>query len=85
MDLDKRDRHRRQGIAYGDTGVGKGSGVNDDQLGLVGRLLDALHQFVFGIALQAVQLMTGRLGLLLERAVDVLQGGGAIEMGFPGP
>ena len=66
MNFDKRQRHTKQGITQGNTGVGKGGGVDNDE----GRIvlaggMDAFNQDVLGIALQMIECVAGgvRAGL----------------------
>ena len=55
--LNKRYRHRRQGVAKSYAGVGVRRRINDDELGaILSRLMNRFDQFLLTIALQAQQL-----------------------------
>ncbi len=69
-----------QGIPQGDTGVGEGGRVNQDKTGAVqARGLNAIHQLVFGIGLEAVQLMPNLGSALAKPAIDLLECRAAID------
>ena len=64
--LDKRYRHRRQGVTKGNAGVGVRRRINDDELGsILSRLMNRFDQFLLTIALQARQLSARALRLRL--------------------
>src|SRR5690606_17191257 len=53
VDLDERDRHRRQRVAQGDGGMGEGGGVDQDEGGAVAaRGLHPVDQGVLGVGLE---------------------------------
>ncbi len=58
MNLYKWDFGRQQGIADGDTGMGKGCWINNDEinLGFVS-LMNQFNNFVFCIVLMKIKLM----------------------------
>ena len=83
MHFDEWDAHRQQCVTYCDTGVGKCSGIYDDEINcFVAGGMNAPDQFVFGIALQRLQLMTIALGLFKQAGVDLSQSHGAVDAGF---
>jgi hypothetical protein len=72
--FDKRYGNRCLGIAKSNTGVGIGSGVNDDEFrAILPGLMNGLHQFLLAVTLQARQGGTGALSLGLQAVVDFIE------------
>ena len=67
VDLDERYFDGQQGVAQCDTGVGKSRRIEDDEIGMSGRLLNVINQFGFRIALQRRE----RVAQLLRRRRSV--------------
>ncbi len=58
MNLDKRNLNGQESISQGHARVRKAAGVQDDKIDVIGsRLLNAINEFVFCIALKANKLM----------------------------
>ena len=57
---------------------------HDEAHALAARLVDALHQLVLGVGLEAHQLVAGLAGTPLKRRVDRGEGLRAIVVGLPG-
>jgi len=56
MHFDERDGHRRQCVTQGNTGMGLGSRVDDDETdALLTRRLHPVDQFAFVVALKALE------------------------------
>src|SRR5690606_5238010 len=67
MHFDEWDAHRQQCVTYCDTGVGRGGGIDDDEINrFITGSVNAPDQFVFGIALQRLQLMAIALSLFKQ-------------------
>src|SRR5690554_5119670 len=83
MHFDEWDAHRQQCVTYCDTGMGKGGGIDDDEVdAFVPGGVNAVDQLVLGVALQHLQLVTIALGLFEQSLVDLLQGDGTVHTGF---
>src|SRR5690606_21671999 len=83
MHFDEWDAHRQQCVTYCDAGMGKGGGIDDDEVDcLVPGGMDAVDQHMFGVALQRLQLVTITLGLLDQATVALRQGDRAVDTGF---
>ena len=68
--FDEGQRHAGQCVADGDRGVGEGGRVDQDEGRAVGAgRLDAVDQGMLGIGLEAVQLVAGGLGNLIDRVL----------------
>ncbi len=86
MDLDERDAGGLESIAQSDAGVGLGRGIDEDEIrGIPIGLVDAVDQFMLGVALEKTDLMASGLGLLGELFLDIPQGQAAIHFGFADP
>jgi hypothetical protein len=85
MYLDEGDGHRRQGITQGNTGMGIGGRVDDNEADvlLAGRL-HPVDQFAFMVALEAFEADTEGAGTGFHRLVDGGQGGTPVNLRFPG-
>ncbi len=59
--LDEGNRHRQQGVAQGDAGVGEGGRIDDDETYIVARgPMDGLDQHMFRVALDELEAMAVR-------------------------
>jgi len=83
MHFNKRNRHRQQGIAQGDTGVGKGGGVDQYNLDtFMASIVYAIYQFVFGITLQGEQVVALSDATLGELSINIVERSIAVDLGF---
>ena len=81
VDLDKGQGHRSQRVSQGDTGVGKGGRVHDKTGYLsIGCAVDQIDQSPFVVALVALNLKAFGLAQLHKGLVDLLEGGGAVDL-----
>ena len=62
MNFDKGNGHREQGVPQRDAGMGQSPGIQQDEVGMPGGLLDPVHQGGFGIGLKGLQLVPRRCG-----------------------
>ena len=83
VNLDERDGHGQQRVPQRHAGVGQGAGVQQDEVHLAGGLLDPVDQGGLGIGLEGLQLVPGGGGGGGRGLLDVGQGRGAVQMGFP--
>ena len=51
---------------------------------LVAGIVDAVNQFVFGVALQSLQVMACHHGLFCQGVNDAVEGDSAVDIRFPG-
>ena len=81
--FDEGQGNARKGIAQGHAGVREGARADDDELGAVGaRGLHAVDQHAFVVALEGAQRGAAAGGVGDQIGVDLLQGGGAIDLRF---
>jgi len=74
MHLDEGDLHRQQGIAQGDTGVGKAGRVEDDEIDVFERRrMDMINQFMLAVGLEGHQLPTNSPDLATQAFIDRIQ------------
>ena len=86
MDLDERDAGGLESIAQSDAGVGLGRGIDEDEIrGIPIGLVDAVDQFMLGVALDEIQSMTTRLRNPPELIRNVLQGLPTIDLRLANP
>ena len=83
MDLNEGQRHTEQGIAQGNTGVGKSSGINDDEAtAIIQAGMNTFHQLPFVVALKTRQFMSKFMGSFGQALFDQAKGGVPINSGF---
>ena len=77
--LDERNPHRQQSVAQCHAGVGERGRVEQNEIDAFrGGAVDAFDQFVLGVALQMLQVVSGLGGLVHQCLIDLRQGGGAV-------
>jgi hypothetical protein len=86
MHLDERNADAEQGVAQRHAGVGEGGGIDDDEGDAFRRGgVDTVDQGVFGVALEAGQLMRSQFhGQRHAAPFDIGQGRGAVDAGLAG-
>lgn len=83
VNFDKWDAHREQCVTYCDAGMGKSGRVDQNKVDcLIACGVNAFDQFMFGIALQAQQMMATLAGKLAQMLIDLLQRCRAIDTGL---
>src|SRR5512139_1112401 len=83
MNFDERDGGGRQRIAQGDAGVRVARRVDDDEIDMVAHgLVDAIDQGAFVVVLKGFDLYARRFPAADQRAVDVVEGGKTVMLGF---
>lgn len=85
VNFDERDLNGQQGIPQGHACMREGARVQDNEFDLiVGGLLDTVNEFVFGIALKAVELASKLPGKINAALLNVGKGGYTVDIGFAG-
>jgi len=85
MNFDKRDGHAEQSVPNGDTGVRESAGIEQDEINAIGTgLLYAVNNFMFCIALEALQVVTAFLGGGGQFGFDIGQASVAVNVGLTG-
>lgn len=85
VDLHKRQADGEQRIAQGYRGMGKGAGIDQDEAGTVmPGGMNAIHQYTFVIALQAIQANADLAGARHQVGVNAVESIGTIDAGFAG-
>ena len=82
VDFDGGQPHRSDGIAQGDTGVGVGCRVENDDAEFPLRLLDPGNQFPFEIGLPEFDSHAKLFGPLTDLGLNVSQGRSSIDPGL---
>ena len=83
VDFDKRNLNRQKGISQRNTGMREAARVQDDKFDAIDlSLLHAIDEFMLGVALKALQLVSKRPGDLNTAFFDIRQRRRAIDVGF---
>ena len=82
--LDDGQPRSRERIAQRDTRVSQAAGIDEDAVGPGSGLLDAVDQRPLVIRLEELDLGAPLLGRRGEISVDLLQAGGAVDLGLAG-
>jgi hypothetical protein len=85
MYFDKRYVGSQDRVAQCYAGVREGGGIDEDEIDtFVAGVVQAFDQFIFGIALQVLQVMSGFDTGERESGIDIGEGFGAVDSRFSG-
>ena len=81
--FDKRNLNRQKSIAQRNARVREATGIQDDKFDVIdGGLLDPVDEFMFGITLEAIEVMAELFGGLNTVLFDVGEIGRTVNIGF---
>ena len=83
MYLDERNAHRQQRVAQGKAGVGKCSGVHQDEFDVARSVLNAIDQFGLSVALLSLKAMAKLIRCCRHGFFDVGQRRGPVDIRLP--